>query len=115
MQISGLLEEHIHIHQKTGATVQTTHPSTVQTTHSPKDRDNSTDNTSIKRQGQKYRQTHPPKDRVKSTDNTSTKRQGQQYRQQIHQKTGANVQTTHPPREYIALAGNVTLYTLSDS
>jgi hypothetical protein len=27
MQISGLLEEHIHIHQKTGATVQTTNPS----------------------------------------------------------------------------------------
>ena len=64
-------------------------------------RKSSTDNTSIKRQGQKYRRTHPPKDRVKSTDNTSTKRQGQKYRQHIHQKTGLTVQTAHPPKDRV--------------
>ena len=74
MQISGLLEEHIHIHQKTGATVQTTHPS--------KDKVKSTDKHIHQKTGSKVQTTHPPKDRVNSTDNTSTK------------KTGSNVQTT---------------------
>jgi hypothetical protein len=45
--------------------------------------------------------THPPKERVKSTDNTSTKRQGQKYRQHIHQKIGSKVQTTHPPKDKV--------------
>jgi hypothetical protein len=80
--------------------------SKVQTTHPPKDKIRSTDNTSTKRQGQKNRQhihqktgskeqtTHPPKDRVKTTDNTSTKRQDQKNKQHIHQKTGSKEQTT---------------------
>jgi ABC-type nickel/cobalt efflux system permease component RcnA len=37
----------------------------------------------------KARTTHASKDSVKRTDNTSTKRQGQKYRQHIHQKTGS--------------------------
>jgi intein-encoded DNA endonuclease-like protein len=83
-------------------------------------RKSSTDNTSIKRQGQKYRQhihqktrskvqtSHPPKDRVNSTDNTSTKRQGQMNRQHIHQKTGSKVQTTHPPKDKVKSTDNTS-------
>jgi hypothetical protein len=41
-----------------------------------------------------------------STDNTSTKRQGQKYRQHIHQKTGAKVQTTHPLKEKVKSTNN---------
>ena len=107
-----------HIHQKTGSkdkvksTDKYIHQKTrskVQTTHPPKDRVKSTDNTSTKRQGQKNRQhihqktgakvqtTHPPKVQT----NTSTKRQGQKYRQHIHQKTRSKVQTTHPPKDRV--------------
>jgi hypothetical protein len=44
--------------------------------------------------------THPPNDRVIGTDNTSTKRQGEKYRQHIHQKKGSKVQKTHPPLSF---------------
>ena len=83
-------------------------------------RRSSTDNTSTKREGRKYRQhihqktrskvqtTHPPKDRVKRTDNTSTKRQGQKYRQHIHQKKGSKVQTTHPPKDKVKSTDNTS-------
>jgi hypothetical protein len=49
--------------------------------------------------GAKVQTTHPPKDKVKSTDNTYTKRQEQKYRQHIHRKKGSKVQTTHPPKD----------------
>jgi hypothetical protein len=48
------------------------------------------------------------KDRVKSTDNTSTKRQGQKYRQHIHQKTKSKVQTTHPPKDRVKSTDNTS-------
>ena len=56
--------------------------------------------------GAKVQTTHPPKDKVKSTDNTSTKRQGQKYRQHIHQMTVSNVQTTHPPKDRVKSTNN---------
>ena len=58
-----------------------------------------TDNTSIKRQGQQYRQHIRQKTGSKIQTNTFTKRQGQKNRQNIHQKTGSKEQTTHPPRQ----------------
>jgi hypothetical protein len=49
--------------------------------------------------GQHIHQKTRSKDRVKRTDNTYIKREGQKYRQHIHQKTEEKVQTSHPPKD----------------